>query len=58
MGKPNRRYSGEFKQKAVEALQKKASYKKAMRKFEISGHHIIQKWEHILLGRRTGRIVH
>lgn len=45
-----KRYTGEFKQKVVEALQKeRLSYKEAMRQFEIGDHHIIQKWERIYL---------
>ena len=49
-GVPNQKYTGEFKQKVVEALQKeRLSYKEAMRKFGVGDHHIIQKWERIYL---------
>jgi transposase len=49
-GVPNKRYSGEFKQKVVEALRKEGlSYMEAMRKFEIGDDHIIKRWERIYL---------
>jgi transposase-like protein len=49
-GMPNKRYTGEFKQKVVEALREEhLSYKEAMRQFGIGDHHIIQRWERIYL---------
>jgi transposase-like protein len=49
-GKTNKRYTGEFKQKAVEALRKEhLSYKEAMRRFGTKNHHTIQRWERIYL---------
>ncbi len=45
-GKPNKRYTGEFKQKVVETMRSEGmSYKETMRQFEIGDHHIIQRWE-------------
>lgn len=49
-GKPNKRYTGEFKQKVVETMRSEGmSYKETMRQFEIGDHHIIQRWERIYL---------
>jgi transposase len=43
-------YSGEFKQKVVEDIQKnQLSYREAMRKYGIGGKMSIQKWERIYL---------
>lgn len=49
-GKPNKRYTAEFKIKVVETMQKeKLSYSEAARQFEISDHHIVARWERIYL---------
>ena len=49
-GKPNKRYTGEFKQMVVEAVIKdKMSYTEAARIYEVSNHHRIQSWERIYL---------
>ena len=49
-GKPSKEYTGEFKQKVVEAVRNESlSYKEASRHFEINGHNRIQKWERIYL---------
>ena len=42
-GKPNKRYTGEFKQMVVEAvIKEKMSYAEAARIYEVSNHHRIQ----------------
>lgn len=49
-GIPNRRYTGEFKQMVVEAIQKeKLSYCEAARQFDINDHKTIASWERIYL---------
>jgi len=49
-GQPNRRYTGEFKQKAVEYMRENTlSYKEAEKLFEISGHDRLKNWERIYL---------
>ena len=49
-GIPNKRYTPEFKQRAVEAVVKEGlSYKEAARIYEIDGHSLIQSWERIYL---------
>lgn len=49
-GKPNRRYTGDFKQKVVEIMQKeKLSYRETARQFEISDNKMVAKWERIYL---------
>ena len=49
-GKPNKRYTGEFKQMVVEAvIKEKMSYTEAARIYEVSNHHRIQSWERIYL---------
>lgn len=49
-GKPNRKYSGGFKQRVVETMQKEhLSYRKAARQFEIPHHDMVAKWERICL---------
>ncbi len=49
-GIPNRRYTGEFKQKVVEIMQKeKLSYRETARQFEISDNKMVAKWERIYL---------
>ena len=49
-GKPNKRYTGEFKQMVVEAvIKEKMSYTEAARIYEVSDHHRIQNWERIYL---------
>ena len=49
-GKPNKRYTGEFKQMVVEAvIKEKMSYAEAARIYEISDHHRIPNWERIYL---------
>ena len=49
-GIPNKRYTGEFKQKVVETMMReKLSYLEAARQFEISGHERVRNWERIYL---------
>lgn len=49
-GKPNKRYTPEFKIKVVEAMQKEGmSYRETACQFEISNHHIVAVWERIYL---------
>lgn len=50
-GKARKKYTGEFKQKVVEAIQKeKLSYREAARQFDIpQGDKAVAKWERIYL---------
>ena len=49
-GKPNKQYTGEFKQHVVETMQKEnLSYSEAARQFEVCNHHRIISWERIYL---------
>ena len=49
-GKPNKRYTPEFKKKVVEAvIQDGLSYQEAARIYEIQGHDRIQIWVRIYL---------
>ena len=49
-GIPNKRYSGEFKQKVVETMQReKLSYHEAAREFDVTDHHLVATWERIYL---------
>ena len=49
-GKANKRYTGEFKQKVVETMQQeKLGYREAARKYEITNHECVRKWERIYL---------
>ena len=49
-GKPNKRYTPEFKQKVIETMQKeKLSYCETARQFEVCNHHRIEAWERIYL---------
>lgn len=49
-GKPNKRYTPEFKIKVVETMRKeKLSYRETAREFEISNHHRVSDWERIYL---------
>ena len=49
-GIPNKRYTGEFKQKVVETMQnEKLSYRETARQFEISDDKMVAKWERIYL---------
>lgn len=49
-GKLNKRYTGEFKQKVVETMQKeKLSYSEAARQFNVSNHNRVASWERIYL---------
>jgi transposase-like protein len=49
-GKPNKRYTAEFKQQVIETmLEDKLSYSETARRFEVSGHHRIQNWERVYL---------
>ena len=49
-GKPNKRYTGEFKQEVVETMMReKLSYREAARQFELSGHECVRCWERIYL---------
>ena len=47
---PNKRYTPEFKRTVVETLRKEhLSIREVMRRFEISDHSIIERWERIYL---------
>ena len=47
---PNKRYTGEFKQKVVETMHKeKLSCKEAARQFDVSFDTVVAGWEHIYL---------
>ena len=49
-GKPNKRYTAEFKQTVVETMQKEGlSYRETARQFEISDDKRIAAWERIYL---------
>lgn len=49
-GVPNKRYTGEFKQKVVETIQKEhLSYSEAAERFEVSQDTVVAKWERIYL---------
>ena len=49
-GKPNKRYTPEFKVMVVETMRKeRLSHKEASRQFEISSHNAVAKWERIYL---------
>ena len=49
-GKPNKRYTGEFKQEVVETMMReKLSYREAARQFEINDHNRVRYWERIYL---------
>ena len=49
-GIPNKRYTGEFKQKVVETMMReKLSYTEAARQFEVSDHNRVESWERIYL---------
>ena len=47
---PNKHYTSEFKRTVVETLRKEhLSIREVMRRFEISDHGIIERWERIYL---------
>ncbi len=49
-GVPNKRYTGEYKQKVVETMMReKLSYKEAARQFDVSQDTVVAKWERIYL---------
>ena len=49
-GKPNKRYTPEFKQLVVETMRTEhLSVGETMRRFEINNHGIIERWERIYL---------
>ena len=49
-GKPNKKYTGGFKQEVVETMQREGlSYREASRQFDVSDHNMIAKWERIYL---------
>ncbi len=49
-GKPNRRYTPEFKIRVVETMHReKLSYHEAARQFNIPDHHSVAAWERIYL---------
>lgn len=49
-GKPNKRYTPEFKIKVVETMgREKLGYCEAARQFEISDHKMVARWERIYL---------
>lgn len=49
-GKPNKRYTGEFKQEVVETMQReKLSHKEVARLYGITAHGRVASWERIYL---------
>ncbi len=49
-GKPNKRYTPEFKKMVVETMrEEKLSYRETAQKFEVGSHHCIREWERIYL---------
>ncbi len=49
-GKPNKRYSGEFKIKVIEHMRSEhLSYSETSRLYDINSHYRIQQWERIYL---------
>ena len=49
-GIPNKRYTGEFKQRVVETMmQEKLSYREAARQFDVNDHKQVASWERIYL---------
>ena len=49
-GKPNKKYTGEFKQMVVETMHNEGlSYSETARQFEIGDHHRVMSWERIYL---------
>ena len=49
-GKPNRRYTPEFKIRVIETMHReKLSYHEAARQFNIPDHHSVAAWERIYL---------
>ena len=49
-GKPNKKYTGEFKQMVVETMRKEGmSYCEAARQFEINDHKRVASWERVYL---------
>ena len=49
-GKPNTRYTGEFKQMTIEDMRNNGlGYNETMRKYEIRSKDVISEWEHIYL---------
>ena len=49
-GKPNKRYTPEFKIMVVETMHKeKLSHRETAREFDVCNHHRVADWEHIYL---------
>ena len=49
-GRANKKYTGEFKQKVVETMQKeKLGYSEAARRFGVANHSMVANWERIYL---------
>ena len=49
-GKPNKRYTAEFKKQIIETMmEEKLSYRETVQRFEISDHKLVAKWERIYL---------
>ena len=49
-GKPNKRYTGEFKQMVVETMHReKLSHQEVERQFAITSHSCVPNWERIYL---------
>jgi len=49
-GIPNKRHTGEFKQRVVETMmQEKLSYREAARQFDVNDHKQVASWERIYL---------
>ncbi len=53
-GKPNKKYTPEFKIMVVETMQKEGlSYSETSNRFEINSHNRVRQWEHIYLEEGT-----
>lgn len=49
-GIPNKKYTGEFKQRVVETMRaERLSYEEVSRQFEVKGHNMVRNWERIYL---------
>ena len=49
-GKPNKKYTGEFKQEVVETMMRETlGYKETSLLYDISGHERVRQWERIYL---------
>lgn len=54
-GKPNKRYTQEFKKMVIETMiEEKLSYSETVRRFEVNDHNRIQSWERTCWRRYSG----